>query len=51
MRKKEVEEEEKEEGNGVRRHNVVERARGMKTKNIYHLVFCRKSLPTSAPQY
>ena len=39
--------EDKEEDGGKRRHNVTEIACGMKTKNIYHLVFYRKSFPTS----
>lgn len=47
----EEEKEDKKEDGGKRRHNVTEIACGIKTKNIYHLVFSRKSLPTSALEY
>lgn len=47
----EEEKEDKKEDGGKRRHNVTEIACGIKTKNIYHLVFSRKSLPTLALEY
>lgn len=45
------EEEEEEEEVGKRRHNMTAIACGMETENIYHLLFDRKSVPTSAPEY
>lgn len=46
-----VDKEDKEEDGGKRRHNVTAITCGVKTKNISHLVFYRKSLPTSAVEY